>query len=166
MIAATAVLAGGLMYYLQVYAFYEEIADDGSAVQLVPLGGGLPEVIPYDDFQAIDADSAPIRYRACFTVPVSLPTLTETYELYDGAEPRVAPSWFDCFDAQAIGEAVESGEALVFLSEKNVHYGVDRVVAVFADGRAYAWHELNDCGEKAFDGTVVGEECPPRDGDL
>ena len=56
---------------------------------------------------------------------------------------------------------MEAGTALTFLSQKNIHYGVDRVVAITSDGRGYAWHELNDCGEKAYDGTVVGEECPP-----
>ena len=32
---------------------------------------------------------------------------------------------------------------LAFLSEPDIHPGVDRVVAVFGDGRAYAWHQLN-----------------------
>jgi hypothetical protein len=29
------------------------------------------------------------------------------------------------------------------LSEPEIHPGVDRVVAVFPDGRAFAWHQLN-----------------------
>ena len=37
----------------------------------------------------------------------------------------------------------ERGEALAFLSEPLKDYGMDRVVAVFPDGRAYAWHQLN-----------------------
>ena len=47
----------------------------------------------------------------------------------------------------AIGAALESGEALAFLSEPEIHPGVDRVVAVFPDGRAFAWHQLNDSPE-------------------
>jgi hypothetical protein len=39
---------------------------------------------------------------------------------------------------------------------------VDRIVAVTDHGQGFAWHELNACGEKAYDGTVVGETCPPR----
>ena len=69
--------------------------------------------------------------------------LTETYKIYEGAVPNVAPGWFDCFDAEAIGAALEKGEAIAFLSEANIHPGVDRVVAVFPDGRAFAWHQLN-----------------------
>ena len=68
--------------------------------------------------------------------------LTETYVVYDRAEPLVAPGWFDCFDAVKIGRALETGEAIAFLSEATIHPDVDRVVAVFPDGRAYAWHQL------------------------
>jgi hypothetical protein len=69
--------------------------------------------------------------------------LSETYRLYDNPTPLNAPGWFDCFDAAAIGAALEKGEALAFLAEAEIRPGVDRVVAVFADGRAYAWHQLN-----------------------
>jgi hypothetical protein len=59
----SALLAGGAMYYLQVYAFYEEIAATGDDVHLVSFVSGEPEPILYENFQAIDADSSPIRYR-------------------------------------------------------------------------------------------------------
>ena len=59
-----------------------------------------------------------------------------------------------------IAAELDAGTALTFLGGKNVAYGVDRIVAITEDGRGYVWHELNDCGEKAYDGTVVGEECP------
>jgi hypothetical protein len=35
-------------------------------------------------------------------------------------------------------------ETFAFLGEKNIHDGVDRVIAVFPDGRAFAWHQLNE----------------------
>ncbi len=154
----SALIAGAGLYYLQVYGFYEAVyAQD---VQLVSLNSELPETIVFDNFQAIDADSSPIRYRACFTTSQSLAFLTESYVLVDGAEPRNAPGWFECFDAAAIGAEIEAGTALTFLGAKNVHFGVDRIVAITDDGRGYVWHELNDCGDKAYDGTIVGEECP------
>lgn len=158
----SAAVAGGAMYYLQVYGFYTEVqADPGQDVSLTLLGGGA-EPILYDSFQAIDADSSPIRYRACFTTTMSHALLSETYVPADTAEPRVAPGWFSCFDAEAIAAELEAGTALAFLGLKNVSYGVDRIVAITEDGRGYVWHELNDCGQKAYDGTVVGEECPAR----
>ncbi len=163
MIVVIAAVAGAAMYYLQVYAFYEEVSATGiDDVQLVSFVSNMPEPIVYEDFRAIDADSSPIRYRACFTTSFSHAMLTETYVGLDNVVPRNAPGWFDCFDATAIAAELEAGTALAFLGGKNVDFGVDRIVVITEDGRGYAWHELNDCGDKAYDGTIIGEECPAR----
>ena len=157
----SSIIAGAALYYLQIYGFYAEVPDtDGPDVQLVSVVSNEPEPITYSDFQAIDAESSPIRYRACFRTDMSLALLTETYVGLDALTPRNAPPWFDFFDAEAIAPEIDAGTALTFLSAKNIHFGVDRVVAITKDGRGYVWHELNDCGEKAYDGTIVGEECP------
>jgi hypothetical protein len=116
----------------------------GTEITLVPIEGAVPEAIVVENIEGIDADSSPLRFRACFTTPLTQATLTETYRLYDRPTPLTAPGWFDCFDADAIGEALERGEALAFLSQADISKGVDRVVAVFPDGRAFAWHQLND----------------------
>lgn len=143
-IVIVAAIAGGFLWYTAERAFYEPVAfQPGAEIRLVPLTGDQPEAIVVGAVQGIDAESSPIKFRACFTTPLSLAMLTETYRPYEGAEPLVAPSGFDCFDAQAIGRALETGEALAFLSEPGIHPGVDRVVAVFPDGRAFAWHQLN-----------------------
>ncbi len=169
MIVLSALAAGGAMYYFQVYGYYNEVSANGvDDVQVTPLGSTTPETILYEDFQAIDADSSPIRYRACFTTPTSIATMTETYEIYDGASPRVAPGWFDCFDANEIGRLMDEGRAVVFLGEKNMEFGIDRVVAVTDDGRGFVWQEVNDCGDKTYDGSPLGDDCPERklkDGD-
>ena len=162
-ILLAALVAGGALYYLQVYGFYEDVSADVAEVRLTPLTSQTPEPILAEGITAIDADSSPIRFRACFTTSASLAMLSETYVVLDRATPRNAPDWFDCFDATAIAAALQAGTALAFLGEKNVAFGVDRIVAVTEDGRGYIWHELNDCGEKAYDGTIVGEECPRRD---
>jgi hypothetical protein len=114
----------------------------------------------YDGFTAIDANSSPIRYRACFTTPMSHALLSETYEIYEQAEPLTAPEWFDCYDAQAIGKALEEGRALAFLGQRDVTYGVDRVVAITEDGHGYVWHQINRCGEVVFDGQPAPDDCP------
>ena len=163
MLVVCALAAGIGMYYLQVYAFYEEVPATGHGdVQLTNLVTGQPEPIIADGFTAIDAESSPIRYRACFTTSLSVPMLTETYEPYEGAAPRTAPGWFDCFDAAAIGAEIESGTALAYTGQRNLEYGIDRVVAITDDGRGYVWHEINDCGDKAYDGSPLGKDCPPR----
>ena len=159
----SALVAGGAMYYLQVYGFYEDVqSQPGQDVVLMPLDGGEPQAIAYGDFQAIDAGSSPIRYRACFQTELDLETLSVTYVAAQGATPRNGPGWFGCYDAAEIGAALEAGDARAYLGVKNVSYGVDRIVAITKDGRGYIWHDLNHCGEKAYDGTVVGEDCPPR----
>ncbi|KIC44645.1 histidine kinase [Ruegeria sp. ANG-S4] len=158
----SALAAGIGMYYLQIYGFYYEVEPNaGQDVVLIEQGSEDPTPIRYSDFQAIDADSSPIRYRACFATDLR-PDDLRTYLRVEDAEPLTAPGWFDCFDAADLADALKSGAAQAFMGIKNVHYGVDRIVAVTQDGKGFAWHELNNCGEKAYDGTVVGEECPPR----
>lgn len=158
-----ALVGGGGMYYLQVYGFYTQVEATGEGdVQLTSLESGAPEPILYEDFQAIDAESSPLRYRACFTTPVSQALLTETFTLYDSPVPTVAPGWFDCFDADAIGAGLDEGTVMAFLGTANITYGFDRVVAVDEAGRGFAWHQMNDCGEAAFDGDPLPEGCPQR----
>ncbi len=142
LVLASLIFAGAL-YYTQVYAYYED-ASAATEPAMVSLASGAREPIPAENLRAIDGTSSPIRFRACFTTSYSLATLTESYQGYARATPLVAPGWFDCFDAVAIGEAIERGEALAFLDTKNIHDGVDRVIAVFPDGRAYAWQQLNE----------------------
>ncbi|MCK0148962.1 DUF6446 family protein [Marivita sp. S6314] len=159
----SALIAGIAMYYLQVYAFYREVTPTGvDDVQIMTLQGER-EVILYEDFQAIDAESSPIRYRACFTTQTPLSSMLDIYEAYSGASPRKAPGWFACFDAEEIGDAIRSGRAHVFTSIRNLEFGIDRVVAITDDGRGFIWHEVNECGDKAYDGSPLGDDCPERD---
>ncbi len=142
-------VTGVVMYWLQEYAYYTEVAfPNGDEIRLTLIDGGTAEPILASGITGIDANSSPLRFRACFTTQMGLPLLTETYKSYEGAEPLNAPDWFDCFDAEAIGKALESGEALAFLSEANIQPQVDRVVAVFPDGRAFAWHQFSPDAEQ------------------
>ena len=138
-------IAAAAMYWLQIYAFYEPARfEPGAEITLIPLQGAGPEVIVAENVTGIDATSSPLRFRACFNTPLSQAMLTETYQVYEGAQPLIAPPWFDCFNAERIGRALETGEAIAFLSVPDITPGVDRVVAVFPDGAAFAWHQLND----------------------
>lgn len=143
-VVISALIFGIVVYYTQVYAFYEEVTAEDASITMVNLATGQPEPVLVEGFEGIDGTSSPIRFRACFTLPLRAGTLTETYETYTNPTPLTGPGWFDCFDAVEIGTALEKGEALAFLSQREIHDGVDRVIAVFPDGRAYAWHQLND----------------------
>src|SRR6056297_2041385 len=159
-----AIVAGAGMYYLQVYHFYREVPVyvevPERTLEMTSRVTGKPEPAPYDNFRAIDANSSPIRYRACFTTVLDHAKLKETYESYDNAVPLTAPGWFDCFDAEELGAALERGEALAFLGTENIEYGIDRVVAIHEDGRGFVWHQINRCGEVVFDGQRAPEGCP------
>ncbi|MDC0738100.1 DUF6446 family protein [Cognatishimia sp. SS12] len=163
LVVVSALAAGIAVWYFQVYHFYEPVAARGEDdVQLTLLATDAAEPILYSDFQAIDADSSPIRYRACFTTEMSQALLTETYQPYDGAVPLNAPGWFDCFDAGEISAALKDGRALAFLGVENISYGIDRIVAILPDGRGFAWHQINTCGEIVFDGDPAPDFCPPK----
>ena len=158
---STAILAGALMYYMQVYYFYTPIKANGvDDVQMTSLVTGLPEPVLYDNFEAIDADSSPIRYRACFTTTMSNAMLSETYVPYEEADPLTAPKWFKCFDAKALGADLEAGRALAYLGQENIHYGIDRIVAITDDGHGYVWQQINACGKVVFAGEPAPENCP------
>jgi hypothetical protein len=160
-ILIAALAAGAGMYYLQLYHFYEPVEANGTDdVELTSQATGQPETVPYADFEGIDAESSPIRYRACFTTPLTLAEAAAAYVPYESAEPLTAPGWFECFDAETIGAALENGGALAFMGRENIHYGIDRIVAITADGRGFAWHQINRCGEVVFDGNPVPEDCP------
>jgi len=148
-IVITALAAGAAIYYLQEYAYYEpvDLASAEAVIRLTDLSGAVEPMLA-DGFEGIDADSSPLRFRGCFHTPMSLAMLTETYVEYSDPTPLIGPNWFSCFDANKIGEDLEVGNALAFLSEKNIHPDVDRVVAVYPDGRAFVWQQLNESAEK------------------
>ena len=160
-IVVVAGIAAISLYYLQVYAYYTPVVAHGSEdVMLTSKQTAQPEAIAYSDFKAIDSDSSPIRYRGCFKTLVPLTALRQSYQVQPTAEPRVAPAWFDCFAADAVGAALESGAATAFMGTENIRYGIDRIVAIDRGGRGYVWHRINRCGKVVFDGKPVPPDCP------
>ena len=155
-------IGGAGMYYFQVYAFYYIVFPNGSNdVVLTSRISGGSEAIAYYGFEAIDSESSPIRYRACFTTETEARDLIEKYKVIDDAVPLNAPRWFKCFDAKKIGAAIEDGTAISFLSIQHLIYGIDRVVTILPNGQGYAWNRINHCGKRAFDGKSLPPDCPP-----
>ncbi|MGY6634973.1 MAG: DUF6446 family protein [Alkalilacustris sp.] len=156
LLLASGLLAGVAMWWLQVHAFYDRLPAQDH-MMLTPVGAVAPVPVRVSGFEGIDSDSSPIRYRACFRVDDPTPPLTPHAE----ATPLNAPAWFSCFDAAAIGAALRDGRALPVLAERNVRFGIDRVAALYPDGRGYAWTQLNACGRAHFDGDPLPPGCPP-----
>ena len=156
-----ALVAGGAMFYLQVYGYYDRLSVTGPEDVVLTRLDGTTEPVSHVDFQAIDSESSPIRYRGCFKTNVPITELAAHYQAAEEAVPLHAPFWFDCFDAEKIGEALEQGQAQAFMSIAHVTYGIDRIAAVFPNGQGVVWQQINRCGEKAFDGDPVPDGCPP-----
>jgi hypothetical protein len=148
--------AGAALWWLQVHAFYDRLPAQTS-FPLTPAGAVAPVAVPVSGFEGIDSDSSPIRYRACFR----LEGATQPFTPHPAPRPLNAPGWFSCFDAAAIGAALAAGQAQAVLSEANIRFGIDRVAALFPDGRGYAWTQMNRCGEAHFDGRPLPAGCPP-----
>jgi len=166
-ILGSGLLAGVGLTYLQNYAGWAELDQDQVGnIQLQSVVSGALEPILIENVRGLDTVKDGVRlsgelsFRACFTTPQSLAMLTETYAIKDNAEPLTSPNWFDCYDAREVGQAVETGDAIAFVGQENITYGVDRVVAIFADGRGFVWHQLNDCGDAVFSGDNTPEGCP------
>lgn len=129
-----ALLFGALLWYAQVYAFYERV--DGLAAVTV---NGQP--VPVRDYRGLDGASSPLKLRGCFTVdPAALADAPPAPR----AAPLTTPGWFDCFDAPALGAALARGEARAVLAARDEPQGFDRIIAYFPDGRAYLWREVRD----------------------
>jgi hypothetical protein len=157
LLLAAAALAGGGLWYTATRAFYAPVE---GPVTISLSREGTATALPVENVSAIASTSSPLGFRACFSHFLDIGT-AQADPRPDPA-PTIAPGWFECYDAGAVAGLIASGEARAFTAYENVAYGVDRVVALAADGRGWAWHELNDCGEKAYDGTLVGEACPDR----
>ncbi|MDO5646737.1 DUF6446 family protein [Paracoccus sp. (in: a-proteobacteria)] len=146
MLALSAVLAAIAVWYLQVYAFYDDVDEiTGTQTLFITQADGELAPLPVRDFRGIDKSSSPLGYRACFTVDhadlAGLPVFADP-------TPTIGPSWFRCFNARGVGGDLESGAAQGFLSQADIRPGVDRVIAVYPDGRAFAWHQLNETAEE------------------
>lgn len=134
------IAAGAGMWYAQEYLYYDPIDPNGpdAAIAVTTPAGERPLTLTW--FEGIDADSSPLRWRACATVD----TVPADALPFDGATPLNAPGWFACFDAARIGGDLESGAARAVLSVSEIRPDVDRVLAVYPDGRVYGWHQYND----------------------
>lgn len=166
-IIGSGLLAGFGLVYLQNYAGWAELdAAQVGEVQLQTVATGELDAIVIENVKGLDTVEEGVRlsgalsFRACFTTPQSLAMLTETFVIKDDPEPLTSPRWFDCYDAREVGRALENDEAVAFKGAENISYGVDRVVAVFPDGRGFVWHELNPCGEALYAGDTPPETCP------
>ena len=139
-LVASAAIAGAAMYYLQVYAFFIRLPAD-TEIRITAPGAIMALPVTITAFEGVDADSSPLRFRACFRL-ADVRALDAAQPVAD-PQPLVGPRWFSCYDAGEVSDALATGQARAVLSEREIARGVDRIIAVWPDGRAVAWHQLN-----------------------
>jgi uncharacterized protein DUF6446 len=150
-----AVITGAGMWYSIEVAYYQPVT---GVTEVVVDGTALP----VSNFEGIDADTSPIKMRACFTVDWDY---VASNEYKDIATPLRAPRSFSCFDGKKLTDDLLDGTATAVLAESNIIYGFDRFIARYPDGRAYMWRQINECGQALFDGDPLPRSCPmPDDG--
>jgi uncharacterized protein DUF6446 len=155
------VIFGVALWWSQTRAYYEPLSADAPAAQIrvTTLAGSL-ELLPIADFEGIDAFTSPLRFRGCFTTPLSLSEMDQTYQPYPDATPLITPGWFTCFDAETLTNVLQGGTGRAYLGEANYVYGFDRVILITETGQGYAWHQTNACGAAVYDGDPAPEGCP------
>ena len=114
-------------------------------LELTSVVSDQPEEIPVTDLNVVAATHADMH--GCFRTELSLPMLTETYHLYDAADPITPAGALDCFDAETIRKDMQADIALAFLARADVVDGLDRVVVIYDDGRAFVWNQPNMTNE-------------------
>ena len=125
---------GGFLWYAQFYAYYDEV----NGLTSVEVAG---QTIAVSDYVGLDGDSSGLKLRGCFVVDVAD---FDGVALAEAPVPATPPNWFSCFDVVQITADVESGVATSYMAAKEDMDGLDRVIAVYPDGRAYMWRQLND----------------------
>ncbi|MEC9433963.1 MAG: DUF6446 family protein [Pseudomonadota bacterium] len=146
---------GAALWWFQTRAFY--VREDG--VTEIEVQGS---VLPVADYQGIDADTSPLKLRACFRIADGVaPDALQHVPATDEATPLVAPDWFECFDAAEIEAGIEAGPIRAVIAEKDAPWGFDRMVAAGPDGRGWMWRQINACGQAKFDGKDMPAGCPP-----
>jgi len=155
-----AALAGGGLFWLEQFYWYG-VRDEGRGTVALTTKEGDNAELDVTELRLAEGESSPLKYRACFEAAESPEALAARFAPYPDPEPTVAPLTFPCFEADALASALAAGDARAFMGRENVTYGIDRVVAVGADGTGFAWHQINRCGARVFDGDPPPEGCPP-----
>ena len=65
-------------------------------------------------------------------------------KVYQKPTPLNAPFWFGCFNAKSLADDLIANKAVAFLSKKEEFDGIDKVIALYPDGTAFQWRQLNE----------------------
>ena len=145
MAASGKLIAGGIvafgavfgvgMWYAQIYAYYEEV----TGITEVTVGG---ERFAVTDYVGINAPTSPLKMRGCFNFENPQAAIVAGKRATD-AVPLKPPYWFECFDPEKIESDIDSGDAIPIMAGLDEGDGADLYMAIYPDGRAYRWRQVN-----------------------
>ena len=151
-----AVFAAGLVW-AQFFAYYERQRGVGS----LAIAG---EEVPVAGYDGLDSASSPLKLRGCFRIdPALLARLAPPAA--PEATPLTAPFWFRCYDAAALTADLAAGAARAYAIARDEPEGFDIMLAVYPDGRAYLWRQLNDTGLRPRPARAAGRRWPAGRGE-
>ncbi len=134
MLVGFPLIFGAVLYYFQYYAYYEEV----TGVTSIMVEG---REVPITNYEGIRAESSNLKMRGCFNVD---PAEFEGVAIAEDAVPLTPPSWFECYDVEALTHDLEAGEATAYYATMDDREGMDLIVMVYPDGRGFQWRQLND----------------------
>jgi hypothetical protein len=152
--AGFAVVFGAALWYFQTEAYYAPVI----GLDTVDVQGAA---LPVTDYDGIDADTSPLKLRACFVAaPATVAALAALPQAQEPT-PLVTPAWFACFNAGALSDELASGGLRAVVVAHDEPWGFDRIVASAPDGRAVMWRQTNPCGVAQYNGDPLPDRCPP-----
>lgn len=128
------IIFGAFLWYAQFYAYYDEV----EGLESIEVQG---RVVAVGDYHGLEGKSSGLKLRGCFTVNVAD---FEGMALAEAPMPTTPPGWFECFDTEKLTLDVSSGAARAYMAAAEEMDGLDRLIAVYPDGRAFMWRQLND----------------------
>jgi len=134
MLVGFPLIFGAVLYYFQYYAYYDEVTD----VTSIMVEG---REVPVANYDGIKASSSALKMRGCFTVD---PATFEGVTIAEDAVPLTPPNWFECYDVETLTHDLEAGKATAYLATPNDREGMNLIVMVYPDGRAFQWRQLTE----------------------
>ena len=161
LLTSFALVFGLALWYFQNYAYYEK--NNLNNITMTLLNSGKEEPAKFNNIQSINSQTSPLKFRSCFELQSDGSSWLDKYLPYENATPLRPPSWFNCFNVEKITSDLKLGLAKSYLSKANIEYGIDRVIAVYPNGLAYSWHQINACGSASFSGDALPKHCNKKE---
>lgn len=124
------------MWYSQQIGYYERV--EGLTEVTI---NGTPFAV--SGYEGVDGRTSPLKLRGCFLLDDPAGAIAAGEPAPD-AVTLTTPSHVACFDAEGILADIRSGAATAIMAGLDEGDGADLYMAIYPDGRGYAWRLAND----------------------